>query len=145
LDEQNNNGLIQTEIAKRLNLNTKRIRRSFGVWAWMEPTVTLSKIEQHNRNLELTAKADSAKGHAHYYASTLPIRQHEMFSVGLNTNIGYMDVPAIKTTFSLNVGANFGRTPLGPDSLFRGTNALTLFTELDASMKTDEQWSVGVN
>lgn len=150
------NGLIQTEIAKRLNINTNRLNinlnikstnilpliRNLGLGGWIEPTITLSKIEQTNKYLTLSEFAQKdTLGRNRYYASTLDIRQHEAFSVGTRVNLGYGDFSKLKSTFSLNGGIYYGRTPIQTSSIDttigRGINTLTYLAEVVCDTKAD--------
>lgn len=146
LDGKAANGLLQTEVAKRLNLNTRR--RGNWCWiSWVEPILTLSKIEQNNKNLLLNKVnfIDSSKK-SPYYASTLDIRQHEAFRVGIRFNVGYLDFPDIKSTLSLNGNVRFGRTPVSfltiDTSENNGVNTFTLSPELTLETKADERWGL---
>lgn len=150
------NGLIQTEIAKRLNIKTDRLNsnsiilkhtRNLGLGGWIEPTITLSKIEQTNKYLTLSEFAQKdTLGRNRYYASTLDIRQHEAFSVGTRVNLGYGDFPNLKSTLSLNGGIYYGRTPIQTSTIDttigRGINTLTYLAEVVCDTKADERWGL---
>ncbi len=153
LDDKAANGLLQTEVAKRLNINTKRpfaknyyILSFFGYLSWIEPTITLSKIEQNNRNLLLNTPAPSdATNRDRYYASTLDIRRHESFSVGTRLNAFYFDFPQIKSTFSFNGSIYYGRTPTKLDTIISGINTLTISPEISCDIRADERWGISLS
>ena len=137
LDQSEPNGLIQTEISKRIPLLTDRLaftapqlRRifggttirdmwNFGMFSYVEPGLTISKIEENNKNLVLGRK-DAFVNDTYLpikFASTLSIKQHEHFSAGLETNIVLLDMPSSKATLYGNIGWQYGRTGV-VDSIF---------------------------
>lgn len=129
------NGLIQTEVGKRINLitqrtglaidirggmrgNAKKYRyRSKGYFNWglfgyIHPLLTLSKIENNNRVLQLQSR-DTIINNQYFqerYASTLDLRNYEYLSVGFDLNLGTLDLPFFKSTFYFDGGFRFGRT-----------------------------------
>lgn len=150
LDAKAANGLLQTEIAKRLNLNTQRpilnhgnFLRGFGALAWLEPTITLSKIEQNNKNLLLSQVVpNDTFGRSRYYATTLDIRRHESLSVGARLNIISYDIPGLKSTISGNSALYYGRTPTQSDTIESGINTLTFSPEVNCDVRADERWGL---
>lgn len=150
LDSKAANGLLQTEIAKRLNLNTKRpilncgnFLRGFGTFAWLEPTITLSKIEQNNKNLLLSEIVpNDTFGRNRYYATSLDVRRHESLSVGARLNILSYDIPSLKSTISGNGALYYGRTPIQTDTMESGINTLTFLPELNCDVRADERWGL---
>lgn len=152
LDGKSANGLLQTEIGKRLNLNTRRwaTNPNFGHASWVEPTLTLSKIEQNRRDLLLTQLAPmDSSGHTRYYAATLDVRQHEALRVGVHFNILYWDRPAIKSTFSFNGNVRYGRTPVAfvtaTDTITSGINTVSISPEITCDTKADERWGLSLS
>jgi hypothetical protein len=135
LDETTPNGLIQTEISKRINLLTSRkpfqfIRFAgmrnewnFGIVSFVEPSLTLSKIENNNKFLPLNSEDRfiSNQYAPIKYTSTLQLKQFENFSAGANANLFLLDIPNIKSTFFLNYGFRYGRTGI-QDSIRTATN-----------------------
>jgi hypothetical protein len=150
LDENSANGLIQTEVSKRLNINTNRqksFKKSFGMAAWIEPTITLSKIEKNNKNLVLDKPTTpDITGRKRFLGSTLKIRQHESFSVGTRVNAFYFDILPLKTNLSFNGNAFYGRTPIysADTSVDNGINTITLGGEIAADIKADERWGLSL-
>ncbi|MBN8682947.1 MAG: hypothetical protein J0L99_09840 [Chitinophagales bacterium] len=150
LDAKAANGLLQTEISKRLNLNTQRpilnhgnFLRGFGALAWLEPIITLSKIEQNNRNLLLSQIVpNDTFGRTRNYATTLDIRRHESLSVGARMNILSYDIPSIKSTLSGNSTFYYGRTPTQTDTIESGINTLTFSPEVNCDVRADERWGL---
>ncbi len=145
LDEKAANGLLQTEIAKRLNLNTSRVG-DFGFLSWIEPTITLSKIEQNNRDLKLNQLVpNDTTGRNRFYAASLDIRRHESLSVGTRLNAFYFDFPQIKSTISANGSIYYGRTPIRTDTMSGGINTLTLSPEVVCDIRADERWGLALS
>jgi hypothetical protein len=135
LNEDKPNGLIQTEVSKRINLNTKQhlskpwfywLARSRGGFQYIEPTITLSKLEQHNKRLLLgdldsirfnPGSNDTSKfGKKHRYVTALDLYQYQTFSGGFDLNIGYWNNHDIKYAIYLNAGVRLGITSV-TDSL----------------------------
>lgn len=118
-DPQSPNGIIQTEVDKRLNLVTHRHRWTWfehnrinsGIFEYIEPGITISKIESNNKNLVLNSK-DRFIGGLYMplrYASTLDFRRHEKFSAGFDLNVLLFDITGIKSTIRINGGMRYGR------------------------------------
>ena len=148
LDEKAANGLIQTEVTKRMNINTKRTFKDFsylGLLSWIEPSITLSKIEQKNRNLALNQAAPMGlTASKKYYANTLDIRKYESLSVGVRFNAFYLDFPQIKSTFLFNGNLFYGRTPFAADSITGGVNTVTLAPDIACDIRADERWGLSL-
>ncbi len=144
LDDQATNGLLQTEVAKRMNINTWRTDKShgfnFGCLSWVEPSITLSKIEQNNKYLPLVTSVNKDT----FFAATLDLRRHEAFGVGFNMNWAYLDVPILKSNLMLNTGWRYGRTPVRYDSDEKGVNTFDFMVELGMDIKADERWGVSI-
>jgi hypothetical protein len=160
LDKNNPNGLIQTEISKRVNLITyrtplgKKEGANFGWFGYVIPAVTLSKIEQSNRDLLLN-RIDSTGGKYApiKYASTLNIRRHENFSTGFDLNIGTFDIPKAKSTFQIDFGFRYGRVSIVDSSraIINGSlrkigtnydvNTFRIYPKLGWLIRTDERYS----
>jgi hypothetical protein len=132
LNENKPNGLIQTEMSKRINLNTKQYLapryfifafNSYGTFQYIAPSITLSKLEEHNKRLVL-GDLDSVrynpgindsslfKNPYHRYATALDLYQHQSFSAGFDANFIYLSNHNLKYTFYLNGGARLGLTPV---------------------------------
>ena len=133
-DDKAANGLIQTEVSKRIAIQTKRrgvrwtssggiknvsrLRHWYhyyfnsGWIQYVEPMVTISKIESNNRTLVLPSR-DLFVNNQYFqerYSSTLDIRNYENLSVGLDFNIHTLDLPGAKSTFRFDMGFRYGRT-----------------------------------
>ena len=153
LDGKEPNGLLQTEISKRLNLITSRpfgkgisFWSNLGIFSWLEPTVTLSKIENNNKILLLDKIVpNDTFGRARYYATTLDVRRHESLSVGARLNMFYYDLPSLKSTLSANGSIYYGRTPIQIDSNETGINTFTFCPELICDIRADERWGLSLS
>ncbi|HRO86382.1 MAG TPA: hypothetical protein PK110_16300 [Niabella sp.] len=128
IDKEKPNGLIQTEVAKRINLYPTRIQtakwmswlsKGFGFFQYIRPAVTISKIEENNRFLQpkrndsiftTTSGSDSLK--TEIVSTPIEILNYQNTSLGLDLNILFLDNPDIKYHFYLNGGFRFGRTAI---------------------------------
>jgi len=158
------NGLVQTEISKRVNLLTyKRAARFFGGrlifggLGYIEPEVTISKIESNNKRLELRYQDNIINGvyTPVKYASTLDIRQFQNFSTGFDLNLLVWDVPSFKSTFYGDIGFRYGRTSMvdstralsnnviGKTNLAEtyGVNTLEVYPKVNWEIRSDERYS----
>lgn len=150
LNENQPNGLIQTEISKRvyLNSNIHQFGKRYAYRGWVnsiEPKVVLSKLEGNNRDLILdTFSMDNKIQH---YVSTIDFYQHVNFSSGGAVNLFYLGLPKIHTMFYLNFGVSFNRAsiafPIPLDSLNNtaiqpesfNVNAVNLYPEFVFSIQ----------
>ncbi len=123
LRDESPNGLIQIEIAKRLNLNTERKRSilklgddgaNFGKLNYMNVWGAITKLESKNRYLTLRnaniAVNDTVVSPS--YATTLDFLRYETANLGLDVNILLQDFPNAKATFYFDAGAKYGYTPV---------------------------------
>lgn len=120
-DEENPNGIIQTEVKKRFNINTKRhqvtpwldwLFKGFGTAQYFEAFFEFSKIEKNNkfltpenRVLDLT-DSDSLKP----FFTPISLYQFRTFAIGGNLNIFTFENSNTKMLFNLDVGYLFGRS-----------------------------------
>ena len=118
-DDREPNGLVQTEIARRVFLNTYRrsIRdwtSTYGVLGYIEPEVTISKIENNNRRLLLDVKDRFENGQyvPLKYSTTLELRRYQSFTAGFDINVFSFDWALMKSTFFIDGGFRYGRTPI---------------------------------
>jgi hypothetical protein len=140
-DEENPNGIIQTEIQKRFNLNTNRKQiqgkfkllsllflpiiysEGYGFFEYIDVKASLSKIEENNKYLN-----PGNLGNVSYF-SPLNIFQHQSFSIGGNVNIMTLENQNKKINTFLNSGLEYGRSGLQitPDeNLFLNTMTIPL-------------------
>lgn len=131
LQEDKPNGLVQIELKKRININTTQriskswiywLFRSYGFFHYIEPAVTFSKIEQHNRKLILgdldsvrqspTNNNQDFNTNLHRYSSCLDLYQYQWLSAGFNLNIFSLNNHDAKYDLAFNLGARLGITPV---------------------------------
>lgn len=136
LKEDKPNGLVQTEVSKRININTVQhqtskslywLFKSIGALQYIAPSITISKLEQHNRQLPL-GDIDSVRSNPgqtdttlfkrslHRYITALDLYQYQSFSTGLDCNIFFFSNRNLKFNFYVNAGVKLGITPVS-DSL----------------------------
>ena len=167
LNQNNPNGLIQTEIDKNIALITSRFPRkvfkyemwNFGFLSSITPTLTLSKIEDNNRQIPILYRDEVINGvySPTRYASTLELKRHENFSVGFDVNLVLLDIPTFKSTFFLDYGFRYGRVAVidslrdydfttqeaTPNKQVReyGVNTMQFYPRINWLIKTDERYS----
>jgi hypothetical protein len=136
LKEDKSNGLIQTEVAKQINLNSEQwitnrflygAFKSWGILQYITPSITISKLEQHNKRL-LLGDLDSIRFNpgpndtsqlnrsVHRYITILNLYQHQSFSAGFDLNLFYFSNHSLKYNVYFNFGARLGIIPVS-DSL----------------------------
>lgn len=141
LNEEKPNGLVQTEVNKKINLNTVqfqspkifyRLFKSYGLFQYVSPSVTISKLEQHNKRLQLEdldsiritpGSTDTATlGRSrNRYTTALHLYQYQHFSTGFTANIFFFSNHDLKYNFYLNAGVRLGITQV-KDSLTMVSN-----------------------
>jgi hypothetical protein len=175
LDKENPNGLIQTEISKRVNLNSVRFQtkhlkwlsKGFGWFRYFKPAINISKIEENNRFLPINYNDTLIKTVNNTdsliqrtFANPLRILQHQNLSLGLDLNILFLDNPDMKYHFYLNSGFRFGRTAIR-DSLRTlntqknivktglvndfGINYFTFYPEIILQFLPEERFSISLS
>jgi|GEM_PF-3941128 len=147
-DSNSPNGLIQVDFSKKLNLLTQRGRflgsnsTNYGLINYFTPQFTLSKIENNRKNLILDYSGsdpnDPAKPNA--YAMTKDLLLYQQYKIGGKLNIFLLDIPALKSTFFINGGFYYGRTPV-QDTL----RSLNVTTKLFTPIATNNLVEYGVN
>jgi hypothetical protein len=120
LKSSNPNGLIQTEISKRVLLWTRRLRlwpfeekfATLGLFNSTEPFVSLTKLEDNNKYEFVHTRNDIIDNNllTTRYVSTLDLLRFQNFNTGINTNVSLFDCPSVKSTIYLNYVFQFGRT-----------------------------------
>ncbi|QXP60049.1 hypothetical protein [Olleya sp. HaHaR_3_96] len=133
-NEDNPNGIIQTEINKRFNINTKRtdvnkwfgllfpplaISEGIGVFQFFDANFQYSKIESDSKfvvpNLFNVLDDSGAIIESVNYYSPISLLQRRNFSIGGNLNILTLENQNSKLNMYLNAGFLFGRTALKND------------------------------
>ncbi|MEO1807925.1 MAG: hypothetical protein AAFU33_24145, partial [Bacteroidota bacterium] len=112
-DETNPNGLVQTEISKKLFLNTTAIPAFSnslftGYLNYIEPKLVISKIEEQNKFLDLsfapipaqTTGLDSTV----FYVSSVDIMNYSNLQVGAQLSVAYFSIPKFHTRLELGIG-----------------------------------------
>jgi len=116
LEETSPNGLIQTTIYRRMNLNTVRHqifglkRLNWGIFQYLLPELTVSKIEDKERVLPLNYLTTNINGieRQHAYVSTIDLHRHQYLRTGSLFNIALFQNPDLHTTVEFNAGGYFG-------------------------------------
>lgn len=118
-DDDSPNGLIQTEVSKRIILrpNRKPIilnRRPFafgGIFNYIEPSAALTKIENKDKYLPLNIDYDSLKFiSGAKRARSIDLLRYSNFNIGAKLNLLVCDLPLAKSSFFLDLGTQLFRT-----------------------------------
>jgi hypothetical protein len=124
LEEDKPNGLIQTEIYRRINLYTLRNQffgsrnSNWGIFQYLRPEVSISKVEDKERVLYLDYLTTNINGQeqTHAYASSIDLHLYQYMKAGSLFNLALFQNPDLHTTLEFNTGFYFGMVPL-KDSL----------------------------
>ncbi|WP_459209156.1 hypothetical protein [Aquimarina rhabdastrellae] len=118
VDEENPNGIVQTEVRKRFNINTFRTDRKWGHYfippffitraaegvgflQFFDAEFKLSKIEKNNKFLLPEVNGSHTQ---------LSLYQHRNYSIGGIFNLVNLENQNAKVNMYLNSGVNFGRS-----------------------------------
>lgn len=149
LQEDNPNGIIQTEVEKKITLWTRR--RTFikgtnlGLIQYAKPYVILSKVEKQNKYLELKEKQnkDSLK------VNSLDLMKHEAFRVGTDINLITFDGPSAKSTICWDMGVAFSKVIISDTTTVETAesnkthiNNLNLYTKANIQLFPDERYGI---
>jgi len=118
------NGLIQFEASRKMNIWTKRKRfigmplgetSYFWILTYIEPRLTISKIENNNKALLLdTNHVDmstaTTTGKANFKLNALEIRQYQNFNFSTYLNIFKLSFHNVKSSFHGNMHGGYSRT-----------------------------------
>ncbi len=118
-DEENPNGIIQTEINKEFNIGSKRFDflpafiEAIGFFNYFTAQFQFSKIEKNNKFLLPSVyesfDVDNNPTSESYY-SPISIYQYRNYSIGGNLNILFMENQNAKISTTLDAGFLFGRS-----------------------------------
>ena len=127
-EEENPNGIVQTEVIKRFHLNTKLsdtrwyhnllvlplLSEGIGCLQYFDATFQYSKIESHNKyvvpkTFEMVNRIDTTMESINYY-SLLNLFQQRNFSFGGDLNLFALENQNSKLNIYINSGFRFGRT-----------------------------------
>lgn len=121
----NPNGLVQTEVSKKINLLTRRMWYrfdpryfNFSFVTYITPEVVVSKLEKNNRALIPDQQKYIVNGKVveDSYISTMDLLNYENFSTGLDLNLFLCEIQQLKTEFMIDGGFRFGRTAIEDSS-----------------------------
>jgi len=129
-DETNPNGLVQTEVSKRFFLNTSSTSsfQNFmysGYLNSIEPSLTLSKIEQNNKFLELSPFSPANPGtdmdSTVNYVSSLDILRYTSLQIGATLGLAYFSIPKYHFRLQLGVGGYVHQSGFSNELMIRDT------------------------
>ncbi len=119
VSSDNPNGLVQTEISRKFIINHRKrqtIAMAYMGWFnYVEPQLTLSKIEENNKYLALE-ELNSVKS-----LRTTDLRNYQIFSIRAPLNLLAFNYPYYKMASDINVGVGLNRVGIS-DSVI--TNSL---------------------
>lgn len=145
LQDDKPNGLVQTEVEKRININSNQLQtprfiygifKSVGIFQFIKPSITLSKLEQHNKRLVLgdldsirlnPGNNDTANltKNLHRYATPLVLYQHQSFTAGFDLNVVFFSNHNLKYNLYFNLGTRLGITPVTDSATHISGNSIT--------------------
>lgn len=135
------NGLVQFEASRKLNINTvrKQIKNEFnwGFCNYLFIYGTLNKIENNLKYLPLRNQNVVANGKlaSPSYATTLDFLQYRNITMGAELNIYLYDAPSLKSTFTADLGFQYGHTPVL--DYMRTFDSADVFQGMGDSVKVD--------
>ncbi len=148
LQEGEPNGIIQTEVEKRINLITRRhkfiLETNFGWLQYVTPFAVLNKLEDKDRFLELKS-ADPTSLSTNF----LELLQYETFRTGVDANAFLFDTPFGKSNICIDGGIAFGKVT-GTDTTTVATaqtnkysiNTLHLYGKVKFNVIPDERYGI---
>jgi hypothetical protein len=120
LDEDKPNGLLEFDASKKINLWTyrqrimpRKLNFSYGIFQYIRPVFSWTKIEENNRRLELNRSdiIDSAAQSftSTRYTTTVRTLNHQMYALGGDLNLIYFDMRSLKSEFFVDYGFRYRR------------------------------------
>ena len=130
-DEDNPNGLVQTEVSKRFFLNTASVP-SFGnflysgYFNYIEPSLLIAKVEQNNKFLELQSLSINDQDAPVNFVSSLDILNYSSFRVGAQIGVAYFSIPKYHIRMELGLAgfinqSGFAREKITADTVVNQT------------------------
>lgn len=133
LDDEQPNGLIQTEFSKPVNLNTKpwgifgKYQSSYLILLnKMEPTLTFNKIEQDEKSIPITKKGDNS---VVTYSDVLRYRKA---SLGVDVEALQLSIPSLHSIFSVTGGLHYSLITFEQDVENTAANGDTVMIETNS-------------
>ncbi len=116
LSDQNPNGLVQTEISRRLPFNTNVLRigkTSFhaSFFNYINPHLDILKIEENNKTLNISTM-DSLK-----FVNFLELDNYRNLGIGLDLNLFNFGMPRYHSLLHLNLKTELSRVELSENML----------------------------
>lgn len=147
-DEENPNGIIQTEISKKFFINTNRTgiksgnrwipfnwySEAVGGFEYLDVTATLSKIEENEKFLDPTVIEDES------FFEPINVRQNQSFSVGADMNLVYWENQNKKINTYLDIGLRYGRTGLNVGDQERFVNTVTPSAKISFQFISEDRY-----
>ena len=146
LDDEQPNGLIQTEFSKPVNLNTKpwgifgKYQSSYLiVLNKMEPVLTFNKIEQDEKSIPITKKGDNS---VVTYSDVLRYRKA---SLGVDIEALQLSIPSLHSVFSVSGGLHYSLITFQQETESASTNGDTLMIEANSFTNLARDVGLGIH
>lgn len=119
INEDQPNGLIQTEVSRKFIINPARYKIgrygtliNFGWVNFFEPEIAITKVEQNNKSIPVRTKYNIVDNNFKEirYLSIIELMQFQNFRASLNINGLLLDLPRASSTFMCNFKVQYGRT-----------------------------------
>ncbi|MEP2512588.1 MAG: hypothetical protein ABJH72_24650 [Reichenbachiella sp.] len=135
LSDSQPNGLIQTEVSKKVVVNSQE--NAFVIFNYVQPKLTISKID--NKELELPVREDSV-------IQVLDLYQRSFMRLETNLNVMRLDLPSYKFTIKSNfgvgiIGTVFENSDLGEKGV---KPSLKLHSSLILEFRPDSRWDFDI-
>ncbi|CAH8283088.1 hypothetical protein EV196_10268 [Mariniflexile fucanivorans] len=139
-DAESPNGLIQMELSKHFNLNTRRfdgwrglnwVFGGYGFFQYIEVAGGITKIEDKERRLnperidnEQLSQDSVLVFNSKRYSTPIDLLHYSNWNIGSDINVLLVDSPDLKYQFHINAGVRFGKTAIQDSIKQIGSNNL---------------------
>lgn len=151
-NNDNPNGLVQFEFSKRINLWTKRTDAwlmnymGIGWFTYMTPKFELAKIEENNRNIELSSISPNDSTTINYLN---PLDLHRFSYARISTEVNFIDLQGPSVSLHSNFFVGVAVTQVqdtvavnGNERIFdESINSLMLGANMRAIFNPESRWS----
>jgi hypothetical protein len=145
------NGLIQVEVSKKINILTNRHGNQSFYWGsltYIEPDLSLSKIEKNKNSLELSFQdldsvALTSQGRKRFRVNAIDLLRYQNSVFDINANLYKFNFPALKSNLQLNGSAGILRTNVSDSIGLSGSTAYKTPTENTKTLNTI-RWGISL-
>ncbi len=142
ISQSNPNGLVQTEVNKRINLFAHRrdyFGSGFGLFTYLKPSVQISKIEENNRTLPLSKFGLNDSVNI-FYVSPLEIYRFSQFNIKIDLNFYDFETPYLDFGWDLKGG--FAFTEVRDTIIVQGEQPTPFAAQVNSYMVGQKVWAI---